>query len=166
MILTSKINAKRIQHCLPCIEFNNEIINYSYEERLLGVIIDRTLAWDKHIDVVLKKCYSLLYLISRIKPFILIPMRKLFFHTYILPHLDYCCIIWGNYNLSQEEKLIRFQKRAARLILDKDYNCIEKCFNELNWLTFPEIVTFQKAVLYKLFNELSPEYLKNIHVYL
>ena len=51
MILTSKINANRIIHCMPCIEFNDETINYSPEERLLGVIIDRTLTWDKHVDV-------------------------------------------------------------------------------------------------------------------
>ena len=73
----------------------------------------------------------------------------------------------GNCNLSQEEKLIRFQKRAARLILDKDYTTPSKdLFNELNWLTFPERVTFQKAVLvYKIINDLSPEYLKNIFTF-
>ena len=90
-------------------------------------------------------------------------MRKLFFNTYILPHLDYCCIIWGNCNSSQEDKLIRFQKRAARLILDKDFTTPSKdLFKELNWLTFPERVIFQKAVLlYKIFNNLSPDYLRN-----
>ena len=104
MIISSKINANRIQNCLPYIEFNNEIIDYSSEERLLGISIDRTLTWDKQVDAVLKKCNSLLYLLSRIKLFISIPMRKLFFNTYILPHLDYCCIIWGNCNNSQEKK--------------------------------------------------------------
>jgi len=89
---------------------------------------------------------SLLYLLSRIKPFISIPMRKLFFNTYILAHLDYCCIIWGNCNLSQEEKLIQFQKRATRLILDEDYitSLKEGLFNDLNWLTFRERITFRK----------------------
>ena len=163
MIVSSKQNANRIQHGLPCIKLNNELIDYSSEERLLGIIIDKTLTWDTQVDVVLKKCNSLLYLLARIKAFISIPMRKLFFNTYILPHLDYCCIIWGNCNHSQEDKLIRFQKRAARLILDKDFTTPSKdLFKELNWLTFPERVTFQKAVLlYKIFNNLSPDYLRN-----
>ncbi len=92
---------------------------------------------------------------------------KLFFNTYILPLLDYCCIIWGNCNVAQEEKLIRFQKRAGRLILDKDYTTPSKdLFKELNWLTFPERVTFQKAVLlYKILNDLSPDYLTNMFTF-
>ena len=94
-------------------------------------------------------------------------MRKLFFNAYILPHLDYCCVIWGNCNITQEDKLIRFQKRAARLILDKDFTTPSKTlFNELNWLTFPDRVKFQKAVLlYKLFNDLSPVYLRNMFTF-
>ena len=91
----------------------------------------------------------------------------MFFNAYILPHLDYCCVIWGNCNITQEDKLIRFQKRAARLILDKDFTTPSKIlFTELSWLTFPERVNFQKAVLlYKIFNGLSPDYLKDMFIF-
>ena len=167
MVVSSKPNANRIQNHLPFIELNNENIKYSSEEKLLGITIDRTLSWDKHVEIVLKKCNSLLYLLSRIKIFLTVPMRKLFFNAYILPHLDYCCVIWGNCNITQEDKLIRFQKRAARLILDKDFTTPSKSlFSELNWLTFPKRVKFQKAVLlYKIFNGLSPDYLRNIFTF-
>ena len=96
--------------------------------------------------------------------FLTVPMRKLFFNTYILPHLDYCCVIWGTCNATQEQKLVRFQKRAARLILDKDIDTPSSLlFRELNWLTFPERVVFQKAVLlFKIFNGLAPDYLNYI----
>ena len=40
----------------------------------------------------------------------------------ILPHLDYCCVIWGNCSRSLEEKKVRFQKRAGRLILTEDFD--------------------------------------------
>ena len=114
-----------------------------------------------------KKCNSLLYLLSRIKSFLSISMRRLFFNAYILPHLDYCCVIWGNCNFAMEDKLIRFQKRAARLILDKDFTTPSKAlFCELKWLIFPERVKFQKAVLlYKVFNDLAPDYLGNVFTF-
>ena len=73
---------------------------------------------------------------------------KLFFNAYILPHIDYCCTIWGNGNSDSLNSVIKFQKRAARLILDKDFNISsDELFAELNWMTFPERVNFQKAVM-------------------
>ena len=126
MILTSKINANRILDCIPFIEFNNEIINYSSQERLLGGLIDKTLPWDKHVDVVLNKYNSLLYLLSRIKPFISIPMRKLFFNTYILPNLDCCCIIWGNCNLSQTNT--NSEKSGKTITRQRLYNALDRSF--------------------------------------
>ena len=57
--------------------------------------------------------------------------------------------------------MIKLQKRAARIILDKgiDTPSVEM-FNQLSWMTFPERVTFQKAVMmYKIFNNLTPSYL-------
>ena len=57
--------------------------------------------------------------------------------------------------------MIKLKKRAARIILDKgiDTPSVEM-FNQLSWMTFPERVNFQKAVMmYKIFNNLTPSYL-------
>ena len=79
------------------------------------------------------------------------------------PHLDFCCIIWGNCSSTLDDKLVKFQKRAARVILDCDvYTPSSELFKELNWQTFPERVTYQKAILmYKKINNICPDYLKN-----
>ena len=59
--------------------------------------------------------------------------------------------------------LLTFQKRAARVILDCDlYTPSSELFKELNWQTFPERVTYQKAILmYRIINNICPDYLKN-----
>ena len=62
-----------------------------------------------------------LFLLSRIKVFLPRRNRILFYNSYILPHLDVCCIIWGNCKSTLEDKLVKFQKRAARIILDCDF---------------------------------------------
>ena len=79
--------------------------------------------------------------------------------------LDYCCISWGSWTSVSEDKLIQFQKRAARIILDKDYKTPStELFTYLNWTTFPERVLYQKAiVMYKIVNNICPDYLK-IHI--
>jgi len=133
------------------------------KKKLLGVSISNTLCWDKHIDHVLKSCNSYLYLLTRIKIYSSLHNRILFYDSYILPHLDSCCIIWGSCISVSEDKLIKFQKRAARIILYKDYNTPStELFTELNWTTFPERVLYQKSIaMYKIVNNICPDYLKN-----
>ena len=67
---------------------------------------------------------------------------------------------WGG---SYIESMIKLQKRAARIILDKGIDTSSKeMFKQLSWMEFPERVTFQKAVMmYKIFNNLTPSYLPN-----
>ena len=163
MYVASNHKVKQINDDPPVIHFRNETLECSQEEKLLGVTIDDVLSWNTHVNNVLKKCNSLLYLLSRIKVFLTLPMRKLFYNSYILPHFDYCCTIWGNCSNSLEAKLVTFQKRAARLILDKDFDTPSvELFQQLKWMTFPQRVIFQKAVLmYKSLNDQAPIYLRN-----
>ena len=88
----------------------------------------------------------------------------MFYNSYISPHLDFCSIVWGNCSSTLEDKLVQFQKRAARLILDCDfYTPSSELFKELNWQTFPERVTYQKEVLmYRIINNTCPDYLKEL----
>ena len=58
-----------------------------------------------------------------------------------------------------EDKLVKFQKKAARVILDcVFYTPSSELFKELNWPTFPERVTYQKAILmYRIINNICPD---------
>ena len=44
------------------------------------------------------------------------------FNAFILPHLYNFCTMWGYCNISLEDNLVRFQKRAAILTFDKKFN--------------------------------------------
>jgi len=78
--------------------------------------------------------------------------RILFYNSYNLSHLDFCCIIWGNCSFTLEDKLVNFQKRAAQVNL----------FKELNWQTFTEKVTYPKSILmYRIIKNVCPDYLKS-----
>ena len=111
----------------------------------------------------------MLTLITLLKSVILIVKNKsvlsrrnriLFYNPYILLHLDFCCIICGNCSSTLEDKLVKLQKRAARVILDSDF-CTpsSELSKELNWQTFPERVTYQKAIImYRIINNICPDY--------
>ena len=148
MFITTAHKQSIIQGSPHEIKINSTVIEISSKEKLLGVTTDNTLHWAAHVDTTIKKCNSLLFLLGRIKMFLDIPTRKLYFNAYILPHLDYCSTIWGNCNNELVDKIIKFQKRAARVILDKDLTTpSSELFQQLGWMRIDERVHFRKCML-------------------
>ena len=45
-----------------------------------------------------------------------------YYNSYILPIFDYACLICGHCTLSNIDRLIRLQKRAARIVLKVDFS--------------------------------------------
>ena len=164
MFISSKQGVNKIMADPPVLEVAEEQLHVSESEKLLGIHLDNTMSWASHVEAIIKKCNSLLFLLNRIKQYLSLPIRKLFYNAYILPHLDYCCTIWGNANNELLNTVIKFQKRAARSILDKPIDTpSSEMFAELNWMTFPERVNYQKAVLmFKIMHGLTPSYLHNL----
>ena len=166
MFIASRNAANRILESNQDLKLSDETIHITTNEKLLGVHIDNTLSWTTQVESTIKKCSSLLHLLNRIKCYLPVPTRKLFFNSYILPHMDYCCTVWGNINCRLTDSMVKFQKRAARIILDKSIETPSAdMFAELNWMTFPDRVKFQKSVLkllmFKIFNNLTPSYLQD-----
>jgi len=44
--------------------------------------------------------------------------RKLFYNSYILPHLDFCCISWGDCSSTLEDKTCKIPKEGVYLDCD------------------------------------------------
>ena len=164
MLISTKPKLNQIMSRPPILKIGNETIDISTNEKLLGVHIDNDLSWTTQIENTIKKCNTLLYLLRRIKCYLSIHVRKLFYNAYVLPHLDYCCTIWGNANSELMESVIKFQKRAARCILDRDFDSPSaELFAELKWMEFPERVKYQKAIImYKISHNLAPKYLQDL----
>jgi hypothetical protein len=62
----------------------------------------------------------LIYLLSKIKKYLNLESRQLFYSGYILPLIDYCCVVWGNCSNEGLNRILKLQKRTARFILDQD----------------------------------------------
>ena len=68
--------------------------------KILGVHFDNVMSWDEHIKATRNKITKNLYLLQQIKSFLPVNARKLFVNSYILPHIDYCCVVWGNCSIT------------------------------------------------------------------
>lgn len=102
---------------------DNDLIQTVNDQKLLGVIIDNSLSWDKQIDVVCLNSTRRITLLKLLSKYIDKSNMIKYFNSYILPILDYGCMIWGQCTLRNTNRLLRLlklQKRAARIILKAD----------------------------------------------
>ena len=144
-------------------KLHNTYLENVDNDKLLGTFIDNNLSWEKHINSVLSKVNRNIALLRRIKRYLTLDVRKMFFNANILPHLDYCSIIWGN--SPHVNKLYKAQKRAARVILNvHDYNTPSAdMFKTLNWMPLPDRIKYRKAcMVYKSLNDLAPKYMSDM----
>ena len=105
-----------------------------------------------------KKVSSYIWLLSRISSNLSTEYRLLFYKAYIVPHINYCNIIWGNssnYNDSRITKLL--QKRACNTILGNGFTDFEGAKSVLNVLSFEESLFLNKAkIMYKIAKNIIP----------
>ena len=152
-------------------KFNLQIgdtsISRSDKERKLGITVDNSLKWSAQVEATLNKCNSLLYLLGCIKIYLELYYCKLFFNAYILSHLDYCSTFWGNSSTIDTDRVVKFYKRAARVILDKDIDTPKnELFKQLGWMRSDERVNFCKAVMmFKALHNLAPTYTSSKFTY-
>ena len=140
----------------------NHVILGTEQQKLLGVIIDKNLSWDKQIDAVCLNVTRRITLLKMLSKYIDQANMKLYYNSYILPILDYGCLIWGRCSKTNSLRILKLQKRAARIILKADITTpSQSMFNELNWLIFPKRVQYHSCTMvYKALHGLAPEYIE------
>ena len=83
--------------------------------KLLGVWIDPSLTFQYHINQVHMKVQKGLAYIIRSKKSLPFKIRLMLFRSLVLPHLEYCNVIWGSPS-SRTEKLHIALKKGIRMI--------------------------------------------------
>ena len=136
------------------------------ETKTLGVIVDDQLKWNSHINTVFTKVSKGIGMIRRMKAFV--PQSTLIsvYNAIILPHFDYCSLVWDIGNAYSLEKLQKMQNRAARVITGKSYDVRSKdILQELSWQPLMERWGNNKAIfMHKVANGEYLEKISNLFV--
>ena len=132
---------------------DGEIIKEVENQKLLGIIIDKTRSWDKQIYAVCLNVTRRITLMNKLSKYLDKSHLNQYYNSYKLPIFDYACLIWGRCTLSNIHRLIRLQKRAACIVLKVDFSTPSQImYNELKWLTFPKRVQYHTCIMmYKTF---------------
>ena len=134
---------------------------------LLGVKIDSKLSFDEHIEKVCKKLVSRIAILRKIRACLPLKQRLQFYNSIIRPVMSYANVIWANCDKESVYRVLRLQKRAARVIsYAHRMTPSVALFNKLGWIPFYEQHKIDKCIImYKRINGYLPNYL-NEHLIL
>ena len=134
---------------------NKKAIQQAQYVKYLGVLIDSQLTFKQHIASVVKKVSRVTGLMYRIRNCVDNQTLKMIYYSLIYSHLLYGIPIWGNADDVHISPLYILQKKAIRLILNKDKS-IQKLFKlPGEQTTYWYVDTFVKPSSGPLFRELG-----------
>ena len=130
-------------------------------------MIDSKLSWNQQIGHLIKKLNSRVHLLRRVKSYLTIVCRKLLYNSLIKSILEYCCTVVGNCSKGNLDRLLKLQKRCARIILDANTTANSvNLFNGLEWLPIDDITKTNKLLLlYKISRGICPQYFESYFTY-
>ena len=115
------MSRKRREHELEQVQvrIGGQEIARSKMVKCLGVVIDDGLKWHGHIAKVRKKCFAGLAKLRRLRDVLPVITKRRIYNAMVLPHLDYCSVVWQECTMELRKKVERIQNYGMRLILSK-----------------------------------------------
>ena len=91
-------------------------------------------------------------MIRRMKKIVLKPILINVYNATVLPHFDYCNLVWDNCNIYLQEKLPKVKNRAARVITGRSYEVpLADVLKEIGWQSLEDRRKFNEVIfMYKV----------------
>ena len=105
---------------LPNLIMNDVIIERKDSLNFLGILIDETLSWKNHIQVLESKLSRFIGLMYKSRSFLDLSSRKLLYFSFVHSHLSYANIAWVQPHLSKLAKLSSQQRHICKIIQFKN----------------------------------------------
>ena len=145
------------------VHMNNLFIPRGITHKHLGLILDSTLSFEQHLTHVITKCNILLNPLKSLKTSLQSSHLEKMYFSFILPHLEYCSIIFDSANMNILSRLDQIHYHAALIVS----GCIwgtscEKTFKCLGWMTLEQRRREKKMVLmFDVENNNLPKYVND-----
>ena len=97
----------------------------SKEQKLLGIIIDRDLKFDKHILLQFKEVGRKLCELGRVCKILNLECRRSLMKAFIESQFPYCPLVWMFCSRSSNNHINHLQKRALKIVYNDDSSIFE-----------------------------------------
>ena len=101
---------------------DNVILTQTTSCKSLGMTIDESLSWNKHILNINSKLSRALFVIKQVKFYLPKDSLHTLYYSLLHPHITYGILAWGNAKASLLRKTQILQKRSLRTIHNKKFN--------------------------------------------
>lgn len=91
-------------------------VEQSEHTKFLGLMIDNDVSWNQHVDTVINKLNSALFVIKRIIHISDPHTAKVAYHALFECHINYGLAAWGGTTATNLQKVLVLQKRAIRTL--------------------------------------------------
>ena len=88
----------------PILSIGSESIKRVSSTKTLGVTVDECITWKDQIDEVAKKAAKGIGILRRSKGFLDKDTLKTIYSAFVLPHFDYCALVWHNCSKAFQNK--------------------------------------------------------------
>ena len=145
---------KKMIH-LPSLIIGNTEIEHVENFPFLGIIINKNLNWDSHINHIARKISKTIGILNRLKRTLPSYTLKTIYNSLINSHINYGILCWGY----KSNKILKLQKKAVRIISNSKFNAhTQPLFKNLKILTVNDILTRK---IYKFHYRMSHDNLPN-----
>jgi hypothetical protein len=127
----------------------------------LGLHMTNDLTWTAHVKHVCQRTYAALHSLNRLKNFLPTKLKTMLVQCLIIPHFDYCDLVYNDLKEDLSIRLQRAQNSCVRFILGiKKSDHITPGYKELGWARLRERRNLHTVCLvHKLLSTSSPSYL-------
>ena len=145
------------------IKINDKIIKSKSSVKLLGIVIDEKLNFDKHITELCKKASAQLNALFRLNFVLTKKAKNILIQSFIFSNFNYCPLVW-HFSSSKSIQIIEcIQKRALRFLLDANDSSYEELLvNTNNHFVSVKRLKVLCTEIYKTLKNLNPPYMRDI----
>ena len=135
-------------------------INTQPQVKLLGIIIDDKLSFEKQIDIMCKRASRQLNIMRRFKYIFQLKEMSTIYNAFILSNFNYCPVVWHFCSITNMRKLEKIQERALRLLYDDPASSYQELLTRSGHSSLHVRRLRMIAMeVYKSLNNINPEFM-------
>uniref|UniRef100_A0A1B6M8U9 Reverse transcriptase domain-containing protein n=2 Tax=Graphocephala atropunctata TaxID=36148 RepID=A0A1B6M8U9_9HEMI len=143
---------------IPSIEVLDTQIKQVDQTKFLGLIVDKNLTWDNHIQHIEKKISSGLFVLYTLSKYCELDTLKMVYYSHIQSHISFGVVLYGATSDKNLQKILILQKKAIRIMLKLHHQeSVRHLFSNLGILTIYGLYILETVLVVKKVNDTLPK---------